>query len=158
MRKAIPASPGAGRFGFTIIELIVSAAVLSLFTVGAFQTLLLLNRNAATARAASNARILVQRNIAAAMGASRTSGSSGGILSFTSGTGAVWDDDGGGDGVVGIVRDKDGGMLLPGTLVRTVTAEPNSMSADIRRVSFRLDYVFRGRPGTCSMTTIRSMD
>jgi hypothetical protein len=147
-----------GMAALTILEVIVSASVLTLFTVGAFQTMLLLNGNAAAAKAASNARIIVQRNIAAAAGAPATSGSTGAILAVTSGSGAAWDDDGGNDGKVAILQTKDGSVLLSGTLMRTVTAEANSAGADIRRVIFRLNYTFRGRDQSCSMTTIRTMD
>ena len=43
-------------------------------------------------------------------------------------------------------------------LLRIVTAEPNTLSADIRRVTFRLSYMIYGRNLSYELTTIRAKD
>ena len=81
------------------------------------------------------------------------------ILAITSASGSVFDDDGGGDNLVTILTPKTAaGITLKGTLTRIVTAQGNSDGADIRRITFRLDYFIRGRPYTYSMTTLRGSD
>jgi hypothetical protein len=71
----------------------------------------------------------------------------------------VYDDDGGGDNLVTIVIPKtSAGVTIRGTLTRIVTAEPNAEGADIRRITFRIDYALAGRPYTYQMTTLKGSD
>ena len=81
------------------------------------------------------------------------------ILAVTSASGVVHDDDGGADNLVTIVTPKNaGGHTLKGTLTRIVTAQTNTDSADIRRITFRIDYSIRGRAYSYAMTTLRGSD
>ncbi len=80
------------------------------------------------------------------------------ILALTSSSGSVWDDDGGGDNRETIYTSRDGSAKITGTLLRIVQAESNAVSADIRRVTFHLDYTVFGRAQSFEMTTIRAMD
>ena len=79
------------------------------------------------------------------------------ILTITGSGGVVYDDDGNGDNLVNLmVQDSGGPTLINGTLTRTVTAVSNPENADIRRVTFHLDYTFRGRAFSYEMTTLRT--
>ncbi len=49
-------------------------------------------------------------------------------------------------------------VVATGVMTRTVTAVANPDNADIRQVTFRLDYTYQKRPQTISMTTMRSID
>jgi hypothetical protein len=118
-----------------------------------------MNRKAAVMRTLSNARAVVQRNIDTAMGVPLTASSVPPILAITTASGAVYDDDGGGDNLVNIALLRAGtSAWLKGTLTRTVVAEANADNADIRRVTFSVSYTYRGRPYSFSMTTMRTID
>jgi hypothetical protein len=105
------------------------------------------------------ARAVVQRNIDTAMGVPFTSALQPTILAITSASGAVYDDDGGGDNLVNIALMRDGTTgWLKGTLTRTVVAEANAEGADIRRITFSVSYIYRGRPYSFAMTTLRTLD
>ena len=47
---------------------------------------------------------------------------------------------------------------VPGTLWRTVTAVPNPEGAQLRNVTFRLDYTYLSRPYSVQMATERAID
>ena len=60
---------------------------------------------------------------------------------------------------MGIALTRSGtDATVRGTLTRIVLAEANADSADIRRVTFRLDYVFRRHTYSYEMTTLRTLD
>lgn len=142
--------------GMTLVEIAIGVAVLGLVAAAAIATLIVLNKNAVSTRIMTNAREIVQRNIEGAVGAPFTSTSIPPILATASG--AVWDDDGGGDNLETIYTSRDGTAKITGTLLRTVQTEANAVGADIRRVTFHLDYSIFGRPMSYEMTTIRAMD
>ncbi|HEY2614502.1 MAG TPA: hypothetical protein VGI42_02235 [Chthoniobacterales bacterium] len=144
--------------GLTIIETAVGAALLGLVTASAIATLIILNKNAVSTRITTNAKEILQRNIEAAAGSPFTTNNVPPILATTGPNGAVWDDDGGGDNYVTIYSSRDGTMKMFGSLIRTVQTEANAVNADIRRVTFHLDYSLYGRPMSYEMTTIRAMD
>jgi hypothetical protein len=71
----------------------------------------------------------------------------------------VWDDDGGGDNTVQIALQENGNFIMAtGVLTRVVTAVANGYGADIRQVTFRLNYTYGGRNHSVAMTTMRSLD
>ena len=147
-----------GQRGFTIAEVIISAIVIAVVYISATQTVMLANRRSAAARLRTNARVIVERNIDQALAAPfGTATSVPAILGTTSPAGVTYDDDGNGDNKVNLmVQDTGGPTLIDGTLTRIVTAVANPEGADIRRVTFHLDYMFRGRAYTYEMTTLRT--
>ena len=142
--------------GLTIVEIAIAVAVIGILAASAFTTLATLNKSAGDTRLMTNASEIVQRNIEAAQGAPFTTANIPPILAFA--TNAVWDDDGGGDNLVNIYTTRSGAAQVKGTLLRTVTAEPNAAGADVRRVTFRLNYTISGRALSYEMTTIRAKD
>jgi hypothetical protein len=144
--------------GVTIVEIAIGTALLGLVAAAAIATLVVLNKNAVSTRIATNAREIVQRNIEAATGSPFTSSNVPSILAITNSIGAYWDDDGGGDNRENIYTSRDGTVKVTGTLLRTVRSETNDVSADIRRVTFHLDYSMYGRPMSYEMTTLRAVD
>lgn len=159
MRKRMPgAHPEAA---LTLVEIAIAVALLGLVAAAAIAALMSLNRNALAARVMASAREVVQRNIENAIAAPFNSSTEPNILTVTGGSGVVWDDSGG-TGTVNVYTSRDGSTSVTGTLKRIVVAETNSVSADLRRVTFHLDYpasgTFLGRKFSYEMTTIRAMD
>jgi prepilin-type N-terminal cleavage/methylation domain-containing protein len=142
--------------GMTLVEIAIGVAVLGLVATAAIATLMILNKNAVSTRIMTNAREIVQRNIETAVGSPFTSSNVPAILATANN--AVWDDDGGGDNLETIYTSRDGTAKVTGTLLRTVSAEANAAGADIRRVTFHLNYSVFGRPLSYEMTTIRATD
>ena len=142
----------------TIVEITIGAGLLALVATGALASLIVLNRNAVRTRIMTNAKEIVQRNIETAVGLPFSSTEEPAILATTSTSGAVWDDDGGGDNLETIYVSRDGKLTMTGTLLRTVRPEPNAPNADVRRVTFRLDYSLLGKAASYTMTTIRAPD
>ncbi len=142
--------------GITLVEVAIGTALIGLIASAAIVALILLNKNAVSTRIMTNAREIVQRNIEAAVGTPFTSTNVPPILAIA--TNAVWDDDGGGDNLETIYTSRDGTTKVTGTLLRTVAAETNTAGADIRRVTFHLDYPLYGRQLSYEMTTIRAPD
>lgn len=145
--------------GVLLVEVMIAAGVLGVIVVGATHALLTANRMAAASRVWTGARAVVQRNIDTALTITFSQTSSPAILAITPADGQVWDDDGGFDNTIQI-SVQDGGTLIvaTGTLTRTVTAVANADSADIRQITFRLDYNYKGRANSVSMSTMRSID
>jgi hypothetical protein len=106
----------------------------------------------------TNAREIVQRNIETAVGVPFSTANVPSILAITSASGSTWDEGVAGNNPVTLYASRDGTMKVTGTLLRIVTAEPNTLSADIRRVTFRLSYVIYGRNLSYELTTIRAKD
>jgi len=149
---------GDSESGMTIVEIAIGAALLALVASGAFASLIVLNRNAVRTRIMTNAKEIVQRNMESAVGLPFTSTNVPAILATTSASGAVWDDDGGGDNLETIYTSRDGTQKVTGTLLRIVQPEANAASADVRRVTFHLDYSMFDQPASYEMTTIRAAD
>lgn len=147
------------RAGIMLAETLVAAAVLAIVTVGTSQALLIANRIAAASRVLTGARAVLQRNIDTALVSTFTQNTEPAILAITPAGGAVYDDDGGFDRTIQIaVQDNGTAVVASGTMTRTVLAVANADSAVIRQVTFTLQYTYRGRPVTLSMSTIRSRD
>jgi type II secretory pathway pseudopilin PulG len=144
--------------GMTIVEIAIGAALLALVASGALASLVVLNRNAVRTRIMTNAKEIVQRNIESAVGLPFTSANVPAILATTSASGAVWDDDGGGDNLETIYVSRDGKQKMTGTLLRIVQPEANAANADVRRITFHLDYSLFGRAASYEMTTLRALD
>ena len=144
--------------GMTIVEIAMGMAVLGIVAAGALASFITLNKNAVRTRIMTNAKEVVQRNIETAVGLPFLSTSTPAILATTGTAGAAWDDDGGGDNAITIYTSRDGTQKVTGTLLRIVRPEPNSASADVRRVTFHLDYSIFGIPASYEMTTIRALD
>ncbi len=145
--------------GVLLAEVMVAAGVLTMVIVGASQALLTANRIAAASRVLTGARAVVQRNIDTTLTVTFTQNSQPAILAITPATGTVYDDDGGFDNTIQIAVQDNGTMVVAsGILTRIVTAVANSDNADVRKVTFRLDYTYRGRAESISMTTMRSID
>jgi hypothetical protein len=142
-----------------LAEVLVAACVLTVVVVGASHALLTANRIAAASRVLTGARAVVQRNIDNALTVTFSQASQPAILAITPSTGTLWDDDGGFDNTIQIaVQDNGTAVVAAGALTRTVTAVANPDNADIRQITFRLNYTHRGRAQTISMSTMRSID
>ena len=149
----------ARKAGFSLIQVVVAMGVISIAGAAGITALVQLNNKAAAMRTLNNARAIVQRNIDTALAVSFSASQQPSILAATSTSGVIHDDDGGGDNLVTILTPKTaGGLTLKGTLTRIVGAQANSDSADIRRVTFRIDYTIRGRAYSYAMTTVRGSD
>jgi hypothetical protein len=142
----------------TIVEIAIGTGLLALVATGAFASLMVLNRNAARTRIMTNAKEIVQRNIEAAVGLPFSTTNEPPILAKTTTGPVVWDDDGGGDNLETIYISRDGTQKITGQLWRTVQTEVNSAGADVRRITFHLDYNIFGKPASYEMTTIRALD
>ena len=144
--------------GLTFVEIAVSVALLGVVFATVLGTLIVLNRNATSTRLMTNAREIVQRNIEAAMGVPFSTSNVPSVLALTSSSGQVWDEGITGNDPVTVYASRDGTLKVTGTLTRIVTAEANSLGADIRRVTFRISYTLYGRNLSYQLTTIRSKD
>ncbi len=148
--------------GFGLMEAIMAMGLIMLIALSTTQTFLASNRIAASNRVLTAARTIVQRNLDMAMSQRFDGSSVPPNLVITGNGGATADDDGGSDGQVNILVEKKAGgttaTLVKGTLMRFVTAEPNSVNADIRRITFRLTYQFQRRTVIVEMTGLRAID
>jgi hypothetical protein len=135
----------------------MAMAIVLVAGMASVQALVLTNHRAAAMRTLNNARAIVQRNIDAALGVPFSSNSAApAILAIGSGQ---YDDDGDGVLPVPIVVQRNGTTsVVSGTLTRTVAAEANTAGADIRRITFTVNYTYRGKAYAVSMTTLRSTD
>ena len=145
--------------GVMLAETMVAAAVLALVIVGTSHALLIANRLAAASRVMTGARAVLQRNIDTALASTFTQSTVPAILAITPTSGQLYDDDGGFDNTIQIsVQDNGTAVVASGTLMRTVVALANADNADVRKITFTLQYTYRGRPQLLSMSTIRSRD
>jgi hypothetical protein len=154
--------------GIALTEVLIAAILIGMVAVGSIQAMNLLNRNAAATRMLTNARAIVQRNIDTALSVTFTSDASSpvpAILALTPPAGSTWDDDAGNANVVDVaLQGSAGTRLVQGTLTRIVTAVDPADAADafdkpvIRKITFTLDYTYRGKPFSYSLTTMRSID
>ncbi len=141
----------------SLVEVSIAVALLGLVAAGALASLMALNKNAVSTRVMTGAREVVQRNIEAAVGAPFNSSTQPSILGITSATGVNWDD-AGGSSPVPIYTSRDASNTITGTLKRIVVAQANPVNADLRRITFHLDYSMYGRNLNYEMTTIRATD
>ena len=142
-----------------LAESMVAAAVLAIVVVGTSHALLTANRIAAASRVLTGARAVLQRNIDTALVSTFTQSTEPAILVPTLAGPETYDDDGGFDSTIQIaVQDNGTAVVASGTLTRSVVAITNADNADIRQITFRLQYTYRGRPVSISMSTIRSRD
>jgi hypothetical protein len=146
--------------GIAIVQALTAMALVVIAGMASVQALVLTNQKAATMRTVNNARAIVQRNIDTALGVPfSASATVPPILATTVSTGVLHDEDGDGNTNVNVVVGRNGtDKVVEGTLTRIVTAEPNSAGADIRRITFRVNYTYRSRPYSFSMTTLRTTD
>ena len=145
--------------GIMLAESMVAAAVLAIVVVGTSHALLTANRIAAASRVLTGARAVLQRNIDTALVSTFTQSTEPAILVPTLAGPETYDDDGGFDSTIQIaVQDNGTAVVASGTLTRSVVAITNADNADIRQITFRLQYTYRGRPVSISMSTIRSRD
>jgi len=137
----------------------IGAMLIGLVAVGSVQTLDRLNRTAATNRIITNARAVLQRNIDTALSVTCPKDSIPAILAITPASGQVYDDDAGVANLVTVAQRGSSSVdLATGTLTRIVTAVVNADGSDIRQITFRLDYTYRGRPHSQSLTSLRAID
>jgi len=140
----------------------VAVMLLALIIVVSTQAMLQSNRQAAAMRTLTAARGIIQRNIDTALTVAWDSTVEPAILTLTAPGGGVYDDDeppADTDGLVQISVMEDGAtVLLRGTLTRIVTAVPNPEDADVRKVTFRLDYPLPSPSYSVEMTTERAID
>ena len=148
-----------GQSALALIEVIVAATLIGLVGVASIEALGTLNRDAAVNRIFTNARSVVQRNCDTALNVTLNSGTTPAILAITGSSGVVYDDDGGTPLTVAVaVQGSAGVTVVTGTLTRTVTAVSNSDNADIRQVTFLINYMYGSRPFSYKLTTMRAAD
>lgn len=145
----LPKPPRGARGAFTYVELLVACTLLALVIGGGIQGLLTVNRHAASNRAMTSARAIVQQNIETALRVPFSETSTPALLAVGTTTQTV-----------PIIRTRSGTATLSGILTRTVTAQatPAGIDAIVRRVTFRLAYNFNRRPFAFQMETVRAID
>lgn len=149
--------------GAALVEVIVALGLLTLMVVSSTQALMQANRQSAIMRTITAARGIVQRNIDTALTVGWNFSTAPPILALTPAPGTPYDDDAppasNTDNVVQIAVMEDGTTTtVPGTLWRIVTAVPNADGAQIRHITFRLDYTYLSRPYSIQMVTERAID
>lgn len=149
--------------GTALVEAVVALGLLTLMVVSSTQAMMQANRQSAITRTMTAARGIVQRNIDTALTVGWTFDTEPSILALTPALGTPFDDDAppasNTDGVVQIAVMEDGATTtIPGILSRTVTAVANADGANIRKVTFRLDYNYLSRPYSVEMATLRAID
>ncbi len=149
----------SGAAGIALVQVIIAMGMIALCGAAGLRALIEMNRKAAAMRTLAQARAIVQRNIDSAVGVSFDATNAPTVLTITGTTGSTYDDDGGGDNQVNVSVGRSGiGAVVKGTLTRIVTAVANPDNADIRRVTFRLNYNFGSKPYSYEMVTIRARD
>jgi prepilin-type N-terminal cleavage/methylation domain-containing protein len=144
--------------GFTLVELMIAAAVILIVGIAGVQALAMMNSKAAAMRIFNNARAAVQRNIDTAMGVPYTTTSVPAILATTPATGTVYVDSGSGSLETVVLMSNGSTPLITGTMTRTVVAQPNSESQALLSITFSLTYTYRKHNYIYSMTTLRAPD
>lgn len=149
----------SGEAGIALVQVLMAMGMITLCGAGALRALVEINHKAAAMRTLNSARAIVQRNIDTALGIPFSSTQVPPILAFTAAGGTVYVDDGSTDNKVTVVQSRSGSAnLVRGTLTRTVTAETNADNADIRRVTFRIDYTYARKGYSFSLTSLRAVD
>ncbi|MEO8044899.1 MAG: hypothetical protein ABI674_08325 [Spartobacteria bacterium] len=158
-----PLSPGRQSAGMALVEIVVALGLLTLIVVSSTQAMMQANRQSAIMRTMTAARGIVQRNIDTALTVDWNFNTEPTILTLTPALGTPFDDDAppasNADGVVQIAVMEDGTTTtVPGILWRIVASVPNAEGANIRKVTFRLDYNYLARPYSVQMVTERAID
>ncbi len=138
--------------------MLVAIALVGIAATGTLQSLTLLNRNAASIRLLTNAREVVLRNIDSALSVPWSNDYLPAILAVTPTEGVVYEDDLALDQTVVIASQSGNKELVRGVLRRSVQDVPNGVNAQVRKITFRIDYVYRSRPFSYALTTMRAID
>jgi hypothetical protein len=150
------------KLGFASVEVLVAMGLVMLIAVSTTQALLVTNTLAARNRVMTAARAVVQRNIDAALSVPWDSDNpEPAKLAVTADTGQVDDDDGSSDNAVNLItlrRNSGDLIILQGTLTRIVTKVTNPKGADIRKITYRVNYKFLRKDYAVEMTTFRTID
>lgn len=155
--------------GFSLMELIVATLLITLAAISSTRAMLSATRIAARNRVLTAARTIVQRNLDNALSLRWDRTTVPGVLAVTAAGGEAWDDDTeGGTGQVAVVIEDEGpGMTqtvpVPGVLTRIVEdlktqTTINPENAEIRRITFRLNFTYRNQPFVVQMSAMRAMD
>ena len=164
--------------GFTLMELLIAGSVAVILGVAVVETLLITEKVSAQTRLMTNARVIVQRNIDSAMGATFTGTTTGVaglcplMLYQTSTTGTICDDDSGSQTEnISVLLSGTSNTFVTGTLTRIVqpiTLFPSDVVASgtpvVLQVTYQVDYDYGLRTYgkhshfTYSETTLRSQD
>ena len=151
----------ARRRAYTLMEVLVASVILLMVGISATRSLGVINQRAATSRMRLNARAVVERCITRSLNAPFSASSEPFILGLTAevryddsddSTPAVTDP----YDIPIMVQDTGGNSIVFAKLWRTVTAVSNAEGVDIRKVTFRIEYLSRGKPYTYSSTTVRA--
>jgi type II secretory pathway pseudopilin PulG len=153
--------------GLTIVESMISVAVLATFAISATLCLMGFNKWAANDRNATAAMIIVQDHIDQALAAIYTVNQVPPILQPTA-AGTDIDGDGVTDGVldstqpVVVTRDSLQTAIVPASLYRNVTAVGTTYGldndTDLLRVSFLLRYVYRSKTYYARAVTLKARE
>lgn len=158
--------------GFTVAEVVIAMGAAVLIGTGVIFGLEMCERFAADARLLTNARSIVERNIDQALKVSFTSANTPALLA-TTGTAGVLYNDGYPSATpypspytnlplepIAFARSNNNSVtMVSGSLTRMVVPYPNpSGPNNVLQVSFRVDYVYRSRPYSFSLVTLRARD
>jgi len=145
-------------------------SVVAMVGLGALEALVFSERNSATSRLQTNARVVLQRNIDAADGVLFISGTTPStVLQSTTDTWVQCDDDAGSPlENISVLLSGTNNTLVTGTLSRRVKPLPlSSFPSDVTstgtapvvmQVWLKIDYDYRGRHYTLDQATFRSQD
>jgi type II secretory pathway pseudopilin PulG len=142
---------GTASSGFSLLEAIVAAAVIGIFSLGTIEVLLTMNRNAARIRVMNMAKAAVLEKVQDLQTAPWLPQDDPPVVPAHLLVGKHTEKIDIGDVSSGIGE-------IPATLTTTVTEVPNEVNADIRRLEVVIDYTYLGRPQTYSVTTMRAPD
>ena len=149
--------------GVSLIEVAIAMGVACLVGAGAVVALLMSERFSAQARLQTNARAIVLRNIEETQGVVWTKATGiPDMLVTTSATGVLYDDTNSGSTVEKIAVLRSGtNVLVSGSLTRISVPEPTlitGIAVTAQRVTYRVDYSYRGKKFSYAATTIRARD
>ena len=156
----------AARDGFALTDLMVAGALIVLFAVATTIAMVRINRIAAVNRNYVAAEAIVRSQMDQALSATYTPETTAPILATTI-TGPDLDGDGEGDGElfqinvpILVSRDSlvgnDQVPVVTGNLFRHVSVVDATLQ--LRRVSFLLNYQYRGKTYSFGMTSLRAQD
>jgi prepilin-type N-terminal cleavage/methylation domain-containing protein len=144
--------------GFTLVELMIATAVITIVGIAGVQALAMMNSKAEAMRILNNARAAVQRDIDTAMGVPYTKTAVPAILATTPSTGSVYVDSGTGSLETVVLMSNGTTPFITGTMTRTVVAQANAQNQALLNITFSLTYAYRKHNYTYSMTTLRAPD
>lgn len=160
------------RGGFTLVEVMVAAAILVLVTGSVVTALTMVNRDAAANRNRTAGKLILQRAIDTALAVTwRDPAAPPRILTPTLGAGVPFEgasgwvnhnlyttaDDLTGNATVPVYEDRDASQRdIVGKVYRKVQRAPGNDG--LMLVSMRLDYRYRGKPVALEMSTERAVD